>query len=187
MKRATLVALALGLAASRPAVPLAGEDFSAWRGILAAHPLQDRAGNVVRLGELRGEVVVVSFWASWCKPCKKELRELDGWPAAAARDGLPAPRLVAVSVDADARKAIRFADEAALRLPVYLDGPAGLARSLDLPALPITLVLDREGHVAAVARGERELPALERAMRDLLSDAGPARAPAAAEPGEDRG
>ena len=135
----------------------------------------------MRLGELKGDVVVVSFWASWCKPCKRELLELDGWPAEVAREGLPAPRLAAVSVDQDPKKAVRFVNEAALRLPVYLDGPDGLARSMDIPALPLTLVLDRDGHVAGVARGAAQLPALERKVKALLSEAPPARVSAAEE------
>lgn len=163
-------------------------DFAAWERALASHPLEDRAGNVVRVGELKGEVVVVSFWASWCKPCKRELADLDRWAAQAAQAGLPAPRMMAVSIDEDPKKALNFVNEAALSLPVYLDGPEGLARSLDIPSLPLTLVLDRDGHVAAVARNTSELPALEKKVRSLLSEAREPRVPAAEEtPGEIEG
>jgi len=171
MNRFPLAIPALALALATDSGPAAaGGDFARWERALADHPLADRAGNVVRLGELQGEVVVVSFWASWCKPCKKELLTLNEWPAEAVADGLPTPRLVAVSIDTDERKAMRFVDEAAIRMPVFLDGPDGLARDLDLPSLPLTLVLDRTGRVAAVAHRESELPTQQRTVRALMAE-----------------
>ena len=176
-----LVALLAGLVLSTRVD--AGERYAAWEKALAAHPLKDAAGNVVRVADLKGEVVVVSFWASWCKPCKKELAALDGWIASAGVARTATPRVLAVSVDQDQRKAARFVQDAALRLPVYLDGPNGLARSLDLPSLPLTLVIDRDGHIAQVAENgtPEELSRLESTVRALLSEAPPARVPASEE------
>jgi peroxiredoxin len=167
------------LLALAPAVAFA-QDTAGWERALERHPLRDPEGRVVRLGELRGDVVVVSFWASWCKPCKKELRALDAW-LDESRGRAEAPRVVAVSVDSDSRKAMRFVQETAVRIPVYHDGPDGLARSLDLPALPLTLVLDRDGRIAHVARGgsAEELAALERKVEQLLAEPSSPRAPAA--------
>jgi len=175
-----LAALLAGLAVSTRVD--AGERWAAWEKAIAAHPLRDARGNVVRVADLKGEVVVVSFWASWCKPCKKELTALDGW-LAAAHGSTAAPRVLAVSVDQDPRKAARFVQDAALRLPVYVDGPDGLAQALDLPSLPLTLVLDRDGHIAQVAEKgtPEELARVESTVRALLSEAPPARVPAAEE------
>lgn len=159
-----------------PAVASA-DDTTAWERTLAGHALERTDGSTLRLDELRGEVVVVSFWASWCKPCKKELRELDGWLSGSGSDS---PRVVAVSIDSDTKKAIRFVEDAAVRIPVYLDGPDGLAKSLDLPALPLTLVLDRQGRIAHVAKGgsAEEIAALRRTVRELMGETRTPRAPA---------
>jgi thiol-disulfide isomerase/thioredoxin len=130
MSRFASAAVALVACALAPARGAAGEDFGAWEKALASHPLKDAAGKVVRISDLKGEVVVVSFWASWCKPCKRELVALDGWLAGEGNRAA-APRILAVSVDQDERKAVRFIKDAALRLPVSWTGPTGShARSI---------------------------------------------------------
>ncbi|MGH2570903.1 MAG: TlpA family protein disulfide reductase, partial [bacterium] len=104
-------------------------------------------GGRATLADLRGRVVVVNFWASWCKPCKKELKHLDDWNALLDGDDV---RLVAVSVDLDASRMARFVESAGLTLPVVHDGPEGLAKTLKIPSLPCTVVLDRDGRVVRV-------------------------------------
>jgi len=128
----------------------AAGDWSFWGQALADYPLRGLDGGQVKLAEMRGDVVVVNFWASWCKPCKKELVHLDVWNASLAGRGA---RVLAVSVDRDPRRMTRFLESSGLSLPVFHDGPEGLAETLDLPALPCTVVLDAEGRVVRVDTG----------------------------------
>jgi len=160
----TLAALLPGLAA--------GEDWAAWESTLAGHELEGLGGDNVTVGDLKGDVVVVNFWASWCAPCKKELRVLDDW--ARELDGQRA-RILAVSIDRDPRKAAEFIRRSGLDLSVFHDGTDGLARSLDLPSLPCTIVIGPDGRIAEVARdGSLEtLQRLEARVR-ALTPAGPA-------------
>jgi thiol-disulfide isomerase/thioredoxin len=140
------------LALSAWGTPHAG-DWDAWKPALAEHALRGLDGKTTLLSELRGDVVVLNFWASWCKPCKKELVSLNDWNQELTGRGV---QILAVSIDKDLRKAERFVSGSGLSLPVYHDGPDGLAARLDLPSLPCTVVLDRAGNVIRVEQGGAE-------------------------------
>lgn len=141
----------------------AGEDSRQ----LQNYRLTDLEGEPHSLGERRGEVVVVNFWASWCAPCLKELPTLDAWHAEWQGRGAS---VAAISVDHDQRKARRFVEKKGLDLDVYHDGPEGLARELDLPSLPCTYVLDQDGNVALVSQGasDEDLERVRRTVEGLI-------------------
>lgn len=141
------------------------------RDTLAAHKLATLDGSTTTLSAYRGDVVVVNFWASWCAPCRRELPLLDQWNAAWAGRGA---RVIAISIDSDARKAKQFAEEMKLTLPVMHDGPEGLARVLDIPSVPYTLLLDRDGNVVGEVKGstESEVAALQRKVETMIATSG---------------
>jgi peroxiredoxin len=138
------------------------------RGLLAQHSMRTLDGRPVSLASLRGEVVVVNFWASWCGPCRKELPRLDALHRELASRG---GTVLAVSIDEEERNARRFAQKHHLSLPIVHDGPDGLARALDLQHVPLTLVLDRSGAVAFTTSGSDDaaLVALGAATRRLIA------------------
>ncbi len=158
-----MAAFAMAQPGANPA--RAGGDASA---TLASHQLSTLDGTETTLAAYRGEVVVVNFWASWCAPCRKELPVMNQWNDAwTSRGG----RVVAISVDKDVRKARRFASDEKLTLTVLHDGPDGLARAIDIPSLPCTFLLDRNGRVVTVVRSssQESLEALHKEAEKLLS------------------
>jgi thiol-disulfide isomerase/thioredoxin len=138
---------------------------------LSTHKLAALDGTTTTLAAYRGEILVVNFWASWCAPCRRELPLLDQWNAAWAGRGA---RVIAISIDSDARKAKQFAEEMKLTLPVMHDGPEGLARVLDIPSVPFTLLLDRDGKVIGEVRGstEAEVAALGKKVETMIAARG---------------
>lgn len=161
-----VLAAAIGGAAigDAPAARAAAAD----RGTaLRARALATVDGSPASLAAWEGEVLVVNFWASWCAPCRRELAQLDAWNAGWEPRGA---RVVAVSLDNERERARRFAADQNLGLTVLHDGPDGLARELDLPAVPTTYVLDRKGAVVLEVQGsgERELERLRQAVERLL-------------------
>lgn len=183
MKRAFVVAIAAGLAWPGPvALPTYAAESAP--GAALGRKLDALDGEGTSLAELRGHVVVVNFWASWCAPCRKELRVLESWKDGFEKDGA---NVLAVSVDRDRRKAEKFVKEMALDLPFYHDGPEGLAKALDLPALPCTVVFDRNGRVAHVAEGgdAETLEEMRRLVDRLSAEVAPAKAATSETPAED--
>jgi thiol-disulfide isomerase/thioredoxin len=130
--------------AAPAAAATAAIDGTRLASAMEAHPLQRVGGGSLPWSALRGEVVVLHFWASWCGPCRKELPQIEALHLELARSG---GRVVAISIDSDRRNAADFAARYAPSLPIYHDVPEGLARTLDLPALPWTVVIDRDGSV----------------------------------------
>jgi thiol-disulfide isomerase/thioredoxin len=138
---------------------------------LSTHKLAALDGTTTTLAHYRGEIVVVNFWASWCAPCRRELPLLNQWNSAWTGRGA---RVVAISIDSDAGKAKTFAEEMKLTLPVMHDGPEGLARTLDIPTVPYTLLLDRDGNIVGEVKGstESEIAALQRKVETMLATRG---------------
>jgi len=116
----------------------------------------------------RGKVIVVNFWASWCKPCREEMPALDAYYRAHRAEGL---ELIAISLEgpgdlAKVKQAMKdFSFSAALAASAQTEGYGRLSR------LPITFVIDRRGVLRfdglKLAKA-MDLPTLERVVTPLL-------------------
>jgi thiol-disulfide isomerase/thioredoxin len=150
------IAFVLGVAALAAAVYLragAGEPTDAVHGhaqLAASYAAPTLDGDTVAIAELRGSVVLVNLWATWCRPCVEELPSLQRLEEGLADDGL---RVLAINVDRlppdrAADEVSRFLDELGVDLTVLLD-PAGRAETVfGSIGLPTTLVIDRRGDLA---------------------------------------
>lgn len=146
-------ALLLTLTAAAPAPALADDAAPADRKPVADFSLPTLDGKKVKLSEAKGKVVVISFWASWCGPCKQELPLLDAIAKKYADKGL-----AVFSINTDAPKTVaevrRVVKSKELTLPILLDGEGAVAGKLDpANAMPYTIYLDRQGRVAHTHEG----------------------------------
>ena len=109
-------------------------------------------GGEVALSELRGQVVIVNLWASWCPPCRAEMPALQEAYEAYHDRGLEILAVNTTYQDSHAAAA-GFVQEYGLTFPVPLDQTGEVSRSYLLRALPTSFFIDRDGVIRAVVIG----------------------------------
>lgn len=115
--------------------------------------LMNNQGENVRLEELRGQVVMVNFWASWCGPCRTEMPLMDAIYKKYQKLGFT---ILAVNVDEDSEDADRFLEQVPVSFPVLYDPESYVSGLYDVKAMPTTLMVDRDGNLRAVHLGYKE-------------------------------
>lgn len=105
--------------------------------------VRDLAGKEVKLSELRGKVVLVNFWATWCPPCREEIPSMVKLNQTMA--GKPF-QMLAISIDEGGKGAIeQFFANSGQSLPAYLDGEQKVAGLYGTTGVPETFVVDKKG------------------------------------------
>lgn len=112
--------------------------------------LKSSTGENMRLSEYRGDVVMVNFWATWCGPCRQEMPLLDELYQRYSRVGF---NLLGVNIDDDSRRAMQMIEELGVNFPVLFDARKRVSELYDVDAMPVTVIIDREGTVRYVHQG----------------------------------
>jgi len=127
---------------------------------------QDADGRWHHLPELRGKVVYVDFWASWCAPCRKSMPMLDRLQHQWSED------LVVVGVNVDAKRgdALGFLKSTPVTFPILFDPRGEWAERFAAPGMPSGYLIDRAGVVRLVKIGYKsgELSELESTIKSVL-------------------
>jgi len=163
MKRPLLALVSLSLACA--VAPASGVGVGE-----AAPPLTlaTAKGDTVALDGLRGQVVYVDFWASWCGPCKRSFPWMNELVQRYGDKGLA---VVAVNVDKKHDDAERFLTQTPARFTVVYDAPGVTPSAWAVKGMPSSYLVDRAGRVVLVEQGFRDeqKPAVEQRIRELLA------------------
>lgn len=126
-------------------------------------------GDSVALADLRGEVVLLNVWATWCVPCRQEVPELQSLHEAHASSGL---HVIGVTVDnRGAEDQIhQFIEQFGMTYDVWWDPDGSAIDAFGAAGVPLTVLIDRDGHVAWRHLGafHADDPALREAVRTTL-------------------
>lgn len=170
--------IAAALAACCTALPLHAADLPPLAHNLAMQApkpapilkLKDLEGKPHDLAQLRGKVVLINFWATWCPPCRREMPSMER--LAQRFKGQPLVVLaVDVGEDADTIEAFTSQLDTTLTFPILLDTRSQVMRAWKVAGLPTTFLVDKQGRIVASAIGGREFdhPEIVAAVRALLA------------------
>lgn len=112
--------------------------------------LKNIAGGNVRLSELRGEVVLLNFWASWCGPCRQEMPILDTLHQRYNKLGFS---VIGVNVDKDPALADKILKDIPVTFPILLDDTGTVSNSFNVSAMPTSVLIDRDGNMRYLHKG----------------------------------
>ncbi|HEY8520740.1 MAG TPA: TlpA disulfide reductase family protein [Gammaproteobacteria bacterium] len=145
--------IGLALAAAVAAASTASVGAAGLEGAEAPDfVLRSVTGENLRLSEYRGEVVMLSFWASWCGDCRSQLEEL-GRMRERYRDA--GVELLAISLDQSLRQAEEGAASLGSTYPVLHDAGGAVGRLYQVERMPLMVLIDRAGKVREVFQGHR--------------------------------
>lgn len=133
--------------------------------------LRDPFGAEQRLGALKGRIVVLNFWATYCVPCRKEMPDLAAIQNEYAALGI---QVIGASTDApeDRAKVLKFVKETKVNFPVWMGATAAdMARFGLGSALPGTVIIGRDGRVAKVISGVVNQADLKKQVDAMLASA----------------
>jgi len=113
--------------------------------------LKDVNGDIVRLRDYRGKVVLINFWATWCPPCRAEMPDLVRLQREHAKQGL---QIIGITYPPESKTRVRrFARSLKVNYPIILGTRQIKARFSSEETLPLTVVINRDGKVNDIISG----------------------------------
>ena len=112
--------------------------------------LKSRDGKNIKLSELRGQVVMINFWASWCGPCRQEMPLLEALHKKYSALGFT---LLGVNVEQDSSKANAYLRDISVSFPILFDTKNSVSKAYKISAMPSTVMVDRDGNLRYLHHG----------------------------------
>ncbi len=129
--------------------------------------LSDPSGETVHLRDLRGRVVVVDFWATWCPPCRELMPHIQKMHEELAANGLT---VLGLDVGEDAATVTKFAEKRSYTFRLLLDAEPQVTSRYFVQGYPTTFVIDRAGRIAFRDMGSVNPAGLRAAVEKALSN-----------------
>jgi cytochrome c biogenesis protein CcmG/thiol:disulfide interchange protein DsbE len=128
---------------------------------------RDLKGRTIDLARMRGKVVLLNFWATWCAPCQTEIPAFSKWQQEYGAQGL---QVIGISMDDDAAPVRKLVTRLKPDYPIAM-GDAKLGELYGgVLGLPMTYLIDRKGVVRAQFQGTADLQAVERRLAAMLAE-----------------
>jgi cytochrome c biogenesis protein CcmG/thiol:disulfide interchange protein DsbE len=130
--------------------------------------LQDINGNEVQLSDLKGKVVALNFWATWCGPCRKEIPDFIELQNMYGKDGL---QFVGIALDEGGVGVVKpYADKMKINYPILIGTEAVTVSYGGMNAIPVTILIDKMGNLRGKFVGMRTKAVMESLILPLLKE-----------------
>ena len=127
---------------------------------------KDISGKTIRLSDLKGKVVLLNFWATWCVPCRAEIPDLVKMQRRYRARGL---RILGITYPPEQKSAVRsFMRELKINYPVVIGSKETKQAFTSSETLPLTVVIDREGSIRGLIEGVMYSDEFEEKIKPLL-------------------
>jgi peroxiredoxin len=112
--------------------------------------LKSNTGKNIKLSELRGQVILLNFWASWCGPCRQEMPLLEKLQQRYSALGFT---VLGVNVEEDSSKAKSLLKDIPVSFPILFDTQNTVSKQYKVSAMPSTVMIDRNGNMRYLHKG----------------------------------
>jgi len=131
--------------------------------------MPDQTGKTVDLTALKGKVVVIDFWASWCGPCRQEMPVLEHLHKKYAGQGLA---IIGVNIDSNSKKMNKFLKGTTVTFRIVHDRKLGVASKYEPGTMPSSYLVGRDGKIRYVHEGfeKKDADELEERIKALLAE-----------------
>ena len=128
--------------------------------------LKTQTGQVIELSKLKGKVVLVNFWATWCPPCRAEIPDFIEVYNTYKSKGL---EIVGIALDEDGwLKVTPYVEEVKINYPIVLGSAKVVQQYGGIEGIPATFIVDQKGYIAGTQVGLLSKAALEQKLKSLL-------------------
>jgi peroxiredoxin len=127
--------------------------------------LPTNSGENLRLSELRGNVVMLNFWASWCGPCRQEMPLLDAMSQRYSAAGFV---LLGIDVEEDNTDAKKIVKNLKITYPILFDAENKVSKLYSVDTMPTTVMVDKKGKIRFINHGYK--PGDENKYRDQIRE-----------------
>ncbi|MCH1625655.1 TlpA disulfide reductase family protein [Ferdinandcohnia quinoae] len=129
-------------------------------------PLIDKDGEMISLSSLKGKKVVVNFWASWCKPCREEMPEIQKYYET-RNDDVEVLAINMTASEVKVENAKNFIDGKGYTFPILLDEKNRASSDYEVLGLPVTFFINSDGTLNDFIRGQMDLKMMKQYINKL--------------------
>jgi peroxiredoxin len=154
----------------RIATPAAKTGSVAAGKVATDFKLRDLGGHEVSLSSMRGKVIFLNLWATWCEPCRREMPSIETLYEKFGKD--KSFVILAVSEDSDGSKAVAtYVKQSGYKFKILLDPRNDVGEAYNVSGIPETFVIDRDGRIVAHHLGPYDWanPDIRDALQELIN------------------